>query len=209
MPTVDPIRRQPKQERSQRRVQAVLDATRSLVGKRGNDAVSMREIAAAAGVSVSSVYQYFPDKNALLRALIDRYLDQMRGLIIQALAEVTSLEDLIVGVEQLLDALWSMFQREPELSAIWSGIQANAVLREHDLQDTRVIAQSFAGLAQSLLPRTDPREIADVALYVSHVAFFALRIAYHAPPDEAQSLLREQKRSIALRLRSLDQSAGG
>ena len=196
-------RRSPKQARSQKRVEALLDATRRLVGQRGNDAVSMREIAAEAGVSVSSVYQYFPDKNALLRALIVRYLDEIRAAIVGALASVDSLDDLIAAVGELIDELWAMFEREPELAAIWSGIQANAVLREHDMQDTREIAQGFAALARVLVPDADPDEVYDVAFYIAHVAFFALRIAYHAPPDEAASLVREQKKLITLRLESL------
>ena len=196
-------RRSPKQARSQRRVEALLDATRRLVGRRGNDAVSMREIAAEAGISVSSVYQYFPDKNALLRALIVRYLDEIRTAIFGVLASVESLDDLITGVGELIDTLWAMFEREPELAAIWSGIQANAVLREHDMQDTREIAQGFAALARNLVPNADPDEVFDVAFYTAHVAFFSLRIAHHAPPEEAASLLREQKKLIALRLESL------
>ncbi len=196
-------RRSPKQERSQRRVALILDATRTLVGRRGNDAVSMREIAAAAGVSVSSVYQYFPDKNALLRALIDAYLEQIRAEILGVLATVRSFGDLVDAVASLMDRLWAMFQREPELAAVWSGIQANATLRDHDMKDTRDIAEAFAALAKTLLPKADPNEVFDAALYISHVAFFALRIAHHAAPDESAALLREQKRVIVMRLRSL------
>ncbi|MEM6992127.1 MAG: TetR/AcrR family transcriptional regulator [Myxococcota bacterium] len=201
--TAAQTRRSPKQERSQRRVEQILDATRGLVGRRGNDAVSMREIAAEAGVSVSSVYQYFPDKNALLRAIIERYLDEIRGEIMGVLATVRTFDDLIAAVAQLIDRLWAMFQREPELAAVWSGIQANATLRAFDMKDTRDIAEAFAALAGTLMPSADEDEVFDVALYIAHVAFFALRIAYHASDEDAASLLREQKRMIVLRLRSL------
>ena len=197
------FRRRPKQDRSVKRVEKVLAATRRLVGQRGNDAVSMREIATEAGVPVSSVYQYFPDKNALLRTLIVRYLDEIRGHIGTVLVGVRSLDDLIAAVGELIDVMWAMFQREPELAAIWSGIQANAVLREADLVDTREIAEAFTALTQALVPAADRRDIHDAALYIAHVAFFALRVAYHAPVEEAESLIREQKYLIALRLRAL------
>ena len=184
-------------------MEQVLTATRRLVGDRGNDAVSMREIAAEAGISVSSVYQYFPDKNALLRALIVRYLDEIRGEIVRVLVEVRTRDDLVAAVHELIDVMWAMFKREPELAAIWSGIQANAVLRELDLEDTREIAGGFAVLATNLMPDADPTEIRDVAFYVAHVAFFALRIAYYSPKKEAEAMVREQKRLIALRLQAL------
>src|SRR6187431_2172357 len=60
-------RRIPQQMRSRARVDAILRAARSLIGERSQ--ASMREIAEAANVPIASVYQYFPDKSAVLRAL--------------------------------------------------------------------------------------------------------------------------------------------
>lgn len=197
------IRRSPQQKRSQARVEAILAATRRLVGSRGNDAVSMREIAADAGVPVSSVYQYFPDKNALLEALLRRYLDQMQLVMLRELAPVDSLEQFIDAVPRLLDGLYALFEEEPELAPIWSCIKANSVLREIDMEDTRQTAMLLGGLAARFLPAADPEELSDVALHVSHVAFFTLRVAYQCPPQERARLLREQKKVIALRMRSI------
>lgn len=197
------MRRAPQQQRSQARVEAILAATRRLVGTRGNDAVSMREIAADAGVPVSSVYQYFPDKNALLEALLRRYLERMQAVMLRVLAPVRSMEQFIDAVPSLLDGLYALFEEEPELAPIWSCVKANAVLRDIDMEDTRQTAALLQALAVRFLPAADPEALADVALHVSHVAFFALRVAYQSPPDERVRLLREQKKVIAMRMRSI------
>ncbi len=54
------LRRDPKQERSRERVEEILRVAMQLVGEKGIDGVTMREIAAAAGGPIASLYQYFP-----------------------------------------------------------------------------------------------------------------------------------------------------
>ena len=196
-------RRAPKQARSQQRVEDILAATLRLVGSRGNDAVSMRAIAAEAGVPVSSVYQYFPDKNALLRALIVRYMDVIRGYLVETIMGVTTIEQLVEAAGGLLDRLLQMFIDEPSLASLWNAVTANTVLREYDMADTREIAEQLAAFTRTLAPDADESEVFDAALYLAHVVFYVMRIAYHADADERQRLMREQKKLIALRLGAL------
>src|SRR5690242_19310082 len=80
------LRRIPQQARSRARVEAILRAGRRLLGE-GRE-VSMREIAAAAEVPIASVYQYFPDKAALLRALVVQFYERMRTRLETALSFV-------------------------------------------------------------------------------------------------------------------------
>lgn len=200
-------RRAPVQERSRERVEHLLAVTRRLVGQRGNDAVSMREIAAEAGVPISSVYQYYPDKTALLRAIIVQYLDEIRTRLARALGGVATLDDLVDAIDRLIDDLLAMFRSDRDLAPIWTSVLANAVLREHDMKDTREIAEGLAAVLRPLVPAADPSEVLDVALYLAHIVFYALRVAHHAPRDDAQRIVREQKRLIALRLTSLAGSA--
>ncbi len=66
------MRRRPRQERSQALVDTLLDATAKLLARAPLDALTTNRIAQVAGVSVGSLYQYFPDKRALAGALIER-----------------------------------------------------------------------------------------------------------------------------------------
>ncbi len=70
------MRRQPQQARSQERVQQILDVAEQLFVEIGYESATTRAIAAQADVSVGSIYQFFPDKEAILKALAIRYLQK-------------------------------------------------------------------------------------------------------------------------------------
>lgn len=71
--------RKPKQKRSRERVQLILKATRNVLEKDGIKALSTNSIAASGGIPVSSIYQYFPDKEAILIAVYEDYLEKIRA----------------------------------------------------------------------------------------------------------------------------------
>lgn len=74
-------RRAPKQRRAQQTVEAVLDAVARLVKRGSVEGITTNRIAATAGVSIGSLYQYFPDKRAILVAVRDRHVEQMGRLV--------------------------------------------------------------------------------------------------------------------------------
>jgi AcrR family transcriptional regulator len=65
-------RKRPKQARSQQTVDALLEATARVLGARGFEGATTNEIARVAGVSIGSLYQYFPSKEALVAALLEQ-----------------------------------------------------------------------------------------------------------------------------------------
>ena len=71
--------RYPKQKRSRERVLLILDATVNVLEEDGIKALSTNSIAARAGIPVSSIYQYFPDKEAVLIAVYEDYLEKIRA----------------------------------------------------------------------------------------------------------------------------------
>ena len=79
-------RREPKQRRSRRTVDDVLDAVQLVVKRHGTRAITTNRIAEAAGVSVGSLYQYFPDKRAIFAALHDRHVDDVRQVMEETVA---------------------------------------------------------------------------------------------------------------------------
>lgn len=66
------MRKIPQQKRSREMVGRLLDATATLLGERGLDNTTTNHVAERAGVSIGSLYQYFPDKDALIEALLVR-----------------------------------------------------------------------------------------------------------------------------------------
>ncbi len=102
------LRRVPKQQPSRERYDRVLQAARLLIAERGNDSVSMRQIAEAADVPIGSLYQYFPDKNAVLWTLMSEHFDAIEEQFLLDLQEVA-------GVPELTNLAIELFDRFVEL----------------------------------------------------------------------------------------------
>src|SRR3954454_149059 len=79
--TAPVLRRTPVQERSAARVQRMLDAAAALLDEVGYDATTTSLIASRAGVSVGSLYQFFPDRRAVLQALAVRSFERFAGVL--------------------------------------------------------------------------------------------------------------------------------
>ncbi|MBM0106797.1 TetR family transcriptional regulator [Steroidobacter sp. S1-65] len=84
-------RKHASQERSRATVDALVEATARILVKEGFDKASTNRIAEQAGVSVGSLYQYFPSKEALVAAVIERHTRQTMELVQGTLAAVEHL----------------------------------------------------------------------------------------------------------------------
>lgn len=95
-PSVRP-RKKPVQKRSQVTVEAIIEAAAMSFVREGYAGATTNRIAEVAGVSVGSLYEYFPNKASLLLALISRQVDGMMALLRERLAAVRggSLEDIV------------------------------------------------------------------------------------------------------------------
>ncbi len=99
------MRRRPRQGRSQQRVAAILDAAEQLYAEAGYEAVSTNEIAMRADTSIGSLYQFFPNKEAILHGVAERYragfASLADGLLTMELAE----RPLPLLVDHLLETI--------------------------------------------------------------------------------------------------------
>src|SRR5262249_10311657 len=93
-------RKEPKQERSQGRVDAISTATSRVLVNLGFDRASTSRIAETAGVSIGSLYQYFPNKKSLVAALIERQVERHTREIE---AEITAMENQ--GLDEVMAAV--------------------------------------------------------------------------------------------------------
>ncbi len=84
-------RKHASQDRSRATVDALIEATARVLVKEGFDKASTNRIAEKAGVSVGSLYQYFPSKEALVAAVIDRHNQELMQVAYGALTEVAGL----------------------------------------------------------------------------------------------------------------------
>jgi AcrR family transcriptional regulator len=98
-------------------VEAMLDAAVVLLKHSGAPAITTNRIAETAGVSIGSVYQYFPNKHALFAALHERHIGLVSEVICRKIRDSaeSSLEELI---ESLLDGMVEAHAIDPELSEL-------------------------------------------------------------------------------------------
>jgi AcrR family transcriptional regulator len=108
------VRRRPQQRRARETVEAVLEAVIRILKREGSGAMTTNRIAEVAGVSIGSVYQYFPDKRAIFIALHERHIREIDRVIQSALVEHarSSLEELI---RALIEAMVEAHTTDPEL----------------------------------------------------------------------------------------------
>lgn len=110
-------RRKPSQKRAKVTVEAMLDAAMLLLKRRGAHAITTNRIAETAGVSIGSVYQYFPNKHAVFAALHERHIGLVSEVISRKIRDSaeSSLEELIEG---LIDGMIEAHTIDPELSEL-------------------------------------------------------------------------------------------
>jgi AcrR family transcriptional regulator len=110
-------RKQPKQARAQATVTALLDATARVLVEEGYDSATTNRIAEVAGVSIGSLYQYFPNKESLVAALVERHEGDMLELLSRHVAELDQapLED---AVRSYVGAMMAVHARSPQLHRV-------------------------------------------------------------------------------------------
>ena len=110
-------RKQASQQRSRLTVDALVESTARVLVKDGYDRASTNKIAAVAGVSVGSLYQYFPSKEALVAAVIDRHTDELSHVIRGALAKVAALP-VEAATRELVTAAIEAHRVNPKLHKV-------------------------------------------------------------------------------------------
>jgi AcrR family transcriptional regulator len=187
--TTTPLRRVPRQERSRRLVEGILDAAQRLVVERGVEALTTRDIAEAADAPVASLYQYFSDKEDVLLALGVRDMAEMDNQVANDLAEleVVSISSL---VRTTMLAFVSVYRRRPAFVEIYLRGRTNQAVhqfgRDHNLQ----VAQGLrafaieAGLAQGNLSV----KVAQLAVEVGDRVF---QLAYSEDVDGDGEMVEE------------------
>ncbi|MEC9246029.1 TetR/AcrR family transcriptional regulator [Nitratireductor rhodophyticola] len=191
-------RRMPTQKRARERVERILDVARGIIAESGSEAMKMSEVAQRAGISIGSLYQYFPDKAAIIRTLAEHYNALGRACICDGLEEVHDLASLRKEFTALIDEYYAMFLSEPVMRDIWSGTQADKTLSLLDLEDARANAQELAQAMLRASPERDPDSTASTALLIIHLGEATMRLAIQVGEAEGRRLVEDYKR-IALR----------
>lgn len=190
------LRRIPKQDRSRERIDEILKVAMELIGKKGIDAVTMKEIASLSGGPIASVYQYFPNKSAIIATLYERYLEQVKALLAQGLQNIRGPEDVARSAEALVD-LYAFFVRSnPSIQDLVNAIQADKLLSDLDIAATREIAATFCQATEQFVEDSLKERFRCTAFMMSHLTVSIVRLLLKVSPEEGQRIVRDFKTSI-------------
>jgi AcrR family transcriptional regulator len=194
-----PPRRQPKQRRARQTVDAMLDAVARILERQGVAAITTNRIASVAGVSIGSVYQYFPDKRAIYAALHARHADETIRLVESTLVEHAT-ASLVELLRALIEALIVAHAKGPQLYELFAEVpHAESRSFAARLRDTLRVAISDRA---DELPA--PRDLERVLFVVSHmIDALAHAAALHRPPRLSLAAAKEEAvRAVLAYLRS-------
>jgi AcrR family transcriptional regulator len=188
---VTPLRRVPVQERSAARVERMLDACAELLDEIGYDATTTKLIAERAKVAIGSIYQFFPDKRAVVQALALRYLAAFRGQVITLFAERT-FGDWTEAADAVVDCYVEMHRTQPGLKVLQVGEVIDQYLPQAaGPREGETAVQAVAG------PLGTSVEVATRAVTVSLTAADAvLKLAFRRDPQGDAALVEDARRLV-------------
>lgn len=129
--------REPVQVRSQKRVAMILEAARSIIEEKGAAGLKMSDVADRAKISIGSIYQYFPNKSAIVAALAERVLEANTAKNEKILAEPpTSLVQLSHTTTELLDQYYALMREDPVFRDILTGYASDKEFLATEQDDT-------------------------------------------------------------------------
>ncbi len=191
------MRKAPTQKRSRERVENILKVACELISTHGSDAMKMGELAEKAGVSIGSLYQYFPDKASIIHALADRYNDESQHCIEEALAETQTAKELIAAFDQLIDTYYELFLAEPVICDIWTGTQADKTLRDMEMEVSRANADQLTRAILRIRKNDgDASVLSARCLLIMYSGEATMRLAISVPAREGREIVASYKRMV-------------
>ena len=191
-------RKAPKQRRSQQTVDAILEATARVLVQEGYSKASTNRIAKVAGVSIGSLYQYFPSKEALVMALAEQHCNAMLELLSQTAADLAD-APIAVAVRSYVKAMLRAHSVEPELHRVLVSQMLHIGLEHmHAIEEaSRRIVRMYLELRRNeILPKD-----LDAAAFVLVTTVEAIthRAVLESPERLSAPALEEELCAIVLR----------
>lgn len=187
-----PLRRAPVQERSAARVQRMLDACAEIVEEVGYEGLTTTLLAERAGVAIGSVYQFFPDKRAVVQALTQRNLDTYLDKLGSKLADgsFSHWQEIVAAA---IDEYIEMHRSAPGFRVLHFGDVVDRHLLAPDRDNDGVIARAL-GQVLVVHGNVEPGPRLDLAMLVAVTTGDALiKLAFRQDPDGDPTILSEAK----------------
>ena len=184
-------RKSPVQARSTASVDAILEATVQVLLQVGKDRLTTTRVALRAGVSVGTVYQYFPNKSALLQAALRRHLDAVTGAIEIVCAEQrgkTLREMATALINAFLAAKMKDSKTSVALYSVSSDVDGAKIVQQTGVRSNKAIVGMLASSCEPLM--TEPPLVA--SMLQGMMVGVSRRMLESGAPEKQFDRLREE-----------------
>jgi AcrR family transcriptional regulator len=184
-------RKSPVQARSAASVDAILEATIQVLLSVGKERLTTTRVAARAGVSVGTLYQYFPNKSALMQAVLKRHLEQVAEAVERVCREQEGNSLTQIG-PALINAFLDAKMKDPKTSvafyAVSSDVDGVKIVQRIRVRANRAIVGVLASAREPL--RKDPQVVASML----QSAMFGVsgRLLESSTPEKELKTMREE-----------------
>jgi AcrR family transcriptional regulator len=156
-------RKSPVQARSTASVDAILDATIQVLLGVGKERLTTTRVALRAGVSVGTLYQYFPNKSALLQAVLRRHLDAVTSAVERACHDRRGAPLQAMGtalIDEFLKAKMKDVKTSAALYSVSSDVDGAKIVHQTGARSNKAIVGMLATTSDQLT--RDPQLVASM-----------------------------------------------
>jgi AcrR family transcriptional regulator len=192
-----------RQARGERRIAAILDAASLIFADVGYDLATTNGIAAAAGISPGSLYQFFPNKQAIADGLIERYARDLRTMNEQASDARLAHLRVETRIDRMIDAVVDFQLANPAANVLLAG----AVISQELAATTEALQDQMCSRVEPLVaaaaPKLSSRQRARSAEICVEIVKALVPMVLAASPRERSTLRKEVKRAVRSYVTSL------
>jgi AcrR family transcriptional regulator len=166
------------------------------MAEKGSHAFRMSDIVERTGIAFGSLYQYFPDKTAIIGTLADRYNAIGHECVGKELSALKGIRDLHLVLCRIADSYYQFFLNEPAVRDIWQATQADRALQKIDEEDGAYLARMLVDALQTVAPKVSERLLSDFSQMMMVFIAAAVRHAVFLPPKDGRRILSLFKRML-------------
>lgn len=190
------LRRQPKQKRSQQRVERILEAAAEVFAEVGYEAATTHEIATRAKTAIGSLYQFFPDKLAIFHALEERHMEQVTAIHAKLMTPQMAQLPLEQMIQQIVETFAVYFEHPGPKVVYIQYFVAPEIFKYFDDSFTQGLIQEFASHLRLRNPALNMEKsllLAEVCLQCyNSLLLLALRSDYPRGSAKGDRIHRKQ-----------------
>jgi len=203
MPKKTSLRALPQQKRGQERIDKLLGAAAKLFAKVGYEETTTNAIAREARTSIGSLYQFFPNKEAILNALAGRYLEELHAVHEQVLGDDAVQITLPELYDRIIRSLADFHASHPGFQQLFYGSTTSKHLAAAAEQLKQECIARVEGLMAARNPEIDPARRKLLAVLNVEVIKTLLPLAQSSDPATRARLIDETKTLLLAHMREV------